>query len=82
MSEPPSGSSEVKLYPMQSSYLDRIGYDQEHKALHVVFKDGAHYTYHNVPHEKFSALLKADSPGRHFTEHIKPHHKATKVISQ
>jgi len=76
MSESPG----VKLYPLKSSYLDRVGYDERHKVLHVIFKDGAHFTYHNVSPEKFTALLRADSPGRHFTDHIKPGHKATKVI--
>jgi KTSC domain-containing protein len=76
MSQP---SHEVKLYPLVSSYLDRIGYDANKRLLHVIFKDGDHYTYQNVGHDAFSALLNAESPGRHFHEHIKAKHRATKV---
>jgi KTSC domain len=71
--------SEVKLHPLQSSHLDRIGYDADAQMMHVIFKDGSHYAYHNVPHRTFSQLLKADSPGEHFREHIKPNHRSTKI---
>jgi hypothetical protein len=75
-------SSEVKLYPVQSSYLDKVGYDAPSKTLHIVFRDGDHYTYHGVSREAFNALQRARSPGSHFREHIKGHHPATKVTGQ
>jgi KTSC domain len=82
MSQSPSNGNKapgVKLYPLTSSHLDRIGYDEAKRQLHVIFKDGSHYTYHNVSHEAFSQLLNAESPGRHYHTHIKPKHRSTKV---
>jgi hypothetical protein len=74
-----SSPAEIKLYPLKSSYLDRIGWDEPTQTLHVIFKDGTHWSYRNVSHAKFSALLKADSPGNHFHNNIRGHHHATKV---
>jgi hypothetical protein len=79
MSQPPRG--EVKLYPLQSTHLDRIGYDPDAQAMHVIFKDGSHHVYHNVTGTEFSRLLTADSPGSHFHTHIKPNHRATRIQS-
>jgi hypothetical protein len=72
-------ASEVKLYPVQSSHLDRVGYDAGRRLLHVIFKDGDHYTYHGVSQSTFNSLLRADSPGSHFHQNIKPKHPATKI---
>jgi len=75
-------SAEVKLHPVASSHISQIGYDNAKHELHVLFKDGTHYTYEHVQPDAFHRLLTAESPGSHFYREIKPHHKATKVTSQ
>lgn len=69
---------ELKLHPLESSHLDRVGYDKDAQVMHIFFKDGTHYEYHNVPHGVFARMLVHDSPGTHFNEAIKGQYRATK----
>ncbi len=69
----------VEMKPVSSSNIHSIGYDADTKTLHVAFRNGTRYTYHDVDADKHSALMKADSVGGHFNAHIKGGgHKFTK----
>jgi hypothetical protein len=69
---------EVKLHPVRSSHVDRVGYDADSQSMHVFFKDGSHYEYHNVPHLVFTRMLTHESPGKHFNEEIKGSYRKTR----
>lgn len=68
----------VEMKPVKSSNISAIGFDAENKALHVSFRNGTSYIYHDVDAEKHAALMKADSVGSHFHAHIRNGHKFTK----
>lgn len=57
--------------PVISSNLKSVGYDSGTSTLEVEFKKGRIYQYQNVPPEKYSSLLDADSKGRYFNKNIK-----------
>lgn len=54
----------IKLNEVASSTIKAVGYDYEHKDLHVHFINGGEYLYENVPAEVYAKLLEADSKGR------------------
>jgi hypothetical protein len=63
----------IPLVPVDSSQVDRVGYDAESKTLAVQFKHGAKAIYHypNVEPETHAAFMAAESKGVFFREHIK-----------
>jgi KTSC domain len=75
----PKKPTGTKLYPVLSTHINQVGYDEPSQTLHVLFRDGTHWTYHKVPKWKFNEFLKADSPGGHFHKEIRSKHRATKV---
>lgn len=56
---------------VQSSNVDQIGYDDSTQELHVTFKNGGHYVYHNVPEHLFEGLKNAASVGSFLNREIK-----------
>lgn len=60
---------------VESSNVVAIGYehhDDELKAeLHVQFKSGTEYVYHDVPAGVVQDFLDADSKGKYLNEHIR-----------
>lgn len=68
------------VYPVSSSNIERIGYDQEAKHLLVQFHSGQWYLYDWVPVDIFGELLAADSVGKAFNVLVKqggfPYRKA------
>jgi hypothetical protein len=77
--EGPQGDTmAIELTPVSSSNVAAIGFDPETKQLHVRYKSGGTYVYHDVPAEKHEALMKAESKGKHLAEHIKGKHSHAK----
>lgn len=64
----------IPMIPVDSSQVDRVGYDAETKTLAVQFKHGARAIYHypNVKPETHAAFMAAESKGVFFREHINP----------
>lgn len=56
---------------VESSNIEKIGYDKENATLHVVFITGAHYIYRDVPGEVYEKLMAADSHGKFLNSEIK-----------
>ena len=56
---------------VNSSNLDRVGYDSESKKMQVVFKKGTIYEYDDVTQAEYYGLLEAKSPGQYLSDHIK-----------
>lgn len=56
---------------IDSANLDQVGYDNDEMELHVIFKDGSHYVYRNVPDGIYEELLNAPSKGSYLNREIK-----------
>ena len=69
----------MKMSPVESSSVSAIGYDKATQELHVDFHGSGRYVYHNVPPEKYQAVMSGESIGKALHQHIKgqfPHRKA------
>lgn len=53
-----------------STMISAFGYDEEARALEVVFRQGGTYRYYDVPPEVFRGLRPTPSKGRYMYEHI------------
>ena len=62
---------EVEWQQVESSWLDRVGYDKETGSLMVQMQNSSDvYEYRNVPEEMFRELLAAESKGGYFATKI------------
>ena len=61
----------MKRTPVDSSAVDRVGYDATRHILEIEFKGGHVYQYLRVPPSTYAALLKAESKGTFVNEQIK-----------
>lgn len=60
-----------------STDILRVGY--ESGTLHIQFKNGALYSYHNVPEHLYVNLISASSVGSFFHQHIKGRYGDVKI---
>lgn len=60
----------MELKPVKSSSVEAIGYDVMKQQLHVKFKKGGTYTYHDVPERVHDELIRAKSIGEHMAKVI------------
>lgn len=67
------------MYPVTSSQLSYIGYDEDTKELFITFKNGSTYRYENVPMHVFHELKHTKSVGTYFSDSIKNIYKFTKI---
>lgn len=56
---------------VNSSNIDQVGYEEDQRELHVVFKSGSHYVYYDVPAETFQQLVDAPSLGSFLNRELK-----------
>lgn len=61
----------MQHYPVSSSNISSIGYDNNTQTLEVVFQNGSVYQYYNVPETIFEALKQAPSKGQFLNSQIK-----------
>ena len=66
-----SSQSEPQWVRVVSSRLDAVMYEPDSRVLSVRFKNGAEYSYQDVPPEIARGLTLASSPGRYFADNIK-----------
>jgi hypothetical protein len=79
---PKTGTSrhpEIKLVPVKSTNIESIGYHAKSSTLHVHFRNGGHYIYHNVKPIVYQGFLNSKSKGNYLHTNIKPHYQHTKV---
>ena len=67
------------IYPVNSSQISYIGYDEETKELFVTFKNGSTYKYKDVPLFKFNNMKVDPSVGKYFNMYIKDIYVGTKI---
>ncbi len=64
----------MELRPRESEMLVAAGYDQKSRILQVVFRTGGTYRYKDVPSDKYTELISADSIGKYMHKHIIGHY--------
>lgn len=69
----------MKLIPVDSSSIRRVGYEEDRKILYVQFIDGDLYEYFDVPVGDFIHLLQAESIGWFVNKRIKPYYDYRKL---
>ena len=63
---------DIELQPVQSSFLDKVGYDAESQTLAIQMNHSSDvYYYKAVPQSLYDALLAADSKGAFYVKNIK-----------
>lgn len=60
-----------EMHYVDSSNVEQVGYQEDQMELHVVFRDGSHYVYQEVPAEIFDQLLVASSKGSFLNREVK-----------
>jgi len=69
----------MDMHPVKSSNVDAVGYDPASRKMHIRFKNGGTYCYHDVPQDKHAALIAAPSVGSFVHQNIRGIHKHSKV---
>ena len=69
-----------KMEKVESSNVDRIGYDSTNKIAYVLFLNRSMYGYMDVPEEAFESLKNADSVGSHFCRNFRSKYESKKCI--
>lgn len=64
----------MRLDDVESSMLAAYGYDENLKALVVLYNSGRAYQYLEVPPEIFKGLQEARSKGRFMLDHVIDHY--------
>ena len=64
---------------VSSSFINRVGYNEEIKELRVTFKNGTNWKYFGVEPEKYISFLLAESQGKFFLSSIKPNYAGRKI---
>lgn len=67
------------MTPIKSSMFEAHHYDPNARVLTLTFKNGATYEHHDVPADKFEALIGSESPGRFYNDKIKSNHPGKKL---
>ena len=67
------------MYPVKSSQLSYIGFDDDNNKLYVTFSNGTTYEYDNVPYITYKELKNSESVGSYFTKNIKTKFKYKKI---
>lgn len=61
----------LEMYPVDSSHISEIGYDENAQTLFVRFINGSLYEYYNIPPDIYDNLLYATSKGSYLYQHVK-----------
>ena len=56
---------------VRSSTVESVGYEPEHRRLHIKFKSGQHYSYEDVSADMHANIHSAQSVGKFVHQHIK-----------
>ena len=64
---------------VDSSNIERIGYDANSNTLRVEFKSNRTYDYSNVPENVFNDLKNASSVGSYLAKNIKNSYPYTEI---
>lgn len=60
----------INMYPVQSSNIVAMGYNETNRVLRVIFRGNSSYLYFNVEPEVWQLLMNSESKGRALNESI------------
>lgn len=66
-------------YPVSSSNVSQVGYNQTTAQLGVRFLNGGEYVYEGVPYDTFEALRVATSVGKYLNVAVKPRYPYERI---
>ena len=69
----------MKLIPVDSSNLSKVGYDAGRRELEVHFRNGGAHRHVDVPPEKYAGLMSADSHGSYYAANIRNNFTGHKI---
>ncbi len=69
----------MEMQFVDSSNIERIGYDSNSSTLRVEFKSNRTYDYFNVPENVFNELRSASSVGSYHAKNIKNNYSCTEI---
>ena len=61
---------EIKMYKVESSNINYLGYDENLQILKVIFRNDSSYAYFGVPSVIWNQLCRSESKGKFLTENI------------
>ena len=56
---------------VESANIEKIGYDDQKRQLHIIFLKKTHYVYFDVPNNTWEEFLASESKGKYFHKMIK-----------
>ena len=71
--------SAMKMVPVTSSNIAKIGYDADRRELRLEFKSGATHDHLAVPPAEYAALMSAESHGKYYASNIKKQYGSRKA---
>lgn len=69
----------MEMQFVESSNIERIGYDSNSSTLRIEFKSNRTYDYSNVPEGVFNELRSASSVGGYHAKNIKNSYSYTEI---
>jgi hypothetical protein len=69
----------MEMQFVDSSNIERIGYDSQLSTLRIEFKSNRTYDYFNVPESVFNEFRQASSVGRYHATNIKNAYPYTEI---
>lgn len=79
MEAAPAAAAADTMKAVESSTIDKIGYDAAGEKLTISFDSGETYNYLKVPEKTYKGLMKAKSKGKYFHKNIKDQFEAEKA---
>lgn len=71
----------MEWVPVKSKVLAAITYSRRWRQLYLKFNSGEVYCYRNVPVERYTELLAAESKGAYIRSHILNQHPHQRIHS-
>jgi len=63
--------SEVEMFPVDSSHVSEVGYDENSFTMFVRFYNGSLYEYYDVGYDVYEGLLQSTSKGKYLYQYVK-----------
>ncbi len=70
---------DIIMNSVESSNIEKIGYNEHTRILEVQFKNGKRYRYSGVPVDIFKSLRESPSKGHFLSAHIKKFYECINV---
>lgn len=69
----------IEMNPVDSTSIEKTGYDEIRMVLAVKFHNGSLYHYLNVPEFEYDSFMNSLSSGTYLNTHIKPQYDFIKI---